>query len=31
MVHANYKIDKDNVKLTMQGGLDADTVSRFLA
>jgi len=28
MVHTNYKIDKDNLKLTIQGRLDADTVSQ---
>jgi len=28
MVHTNYKVDKDGLKLTIQGRLDADTVSQ---
>ena len=29
MAHTDYKIDKDNLKLTIQGRLDADTVSQI--
>ena len=29
MVHTNYKINKDNLKLTNQGRLDADSLSQL--
>jgi len=29
LAHTNYKIDKDSLKLTIQGRLDADTVSQI--